>query len=64
MFDRSEANPQRFVAPDRFTSELVGASTDRGEVGNVTLVHMPPVAGEGPETGLRRSRNSRNLAAV
>ena len=64
MFDRLEANPLRFVAPDRFTSQRVGASTDRGEVGNVTLIHMPPVAGEGPETGLRRSRNGPKLIAV
>jgi len=64
MFDRLEANPLRFVAPDRFTSQRVGATTDRGEVGNVTLIHMPPVAVEGPETELRRSRNGPNLAAV
>jgi hypothetical protein len=61
MFDRLEANPLRFVAPDRFTSQRVGASTDRGEVGNVP---PPPVAGDGPETGLRRSRNGPKLAAV
>jgi hypothetical protein len=49
MFDRLETNPPRFVESDRFTSQCVGASTDRGEVGNVTLIHMPPVAGEGAE---------------
>jgi hypothetical protein len=45
MFDRVEAKPPRCMASDRFAPVAsVGGSSDRGEVGALTQIHMPPVA--------------------